>query len=438
MAWHNDFSSVTEYTPLFWFRRDLRIKDNAGLYHALSENSGVVPVFIFDTGILDQLDDPLDARVEFILESLRKLQEEFISYGSSLLVLYGDPVELFGKMKATIVYTNGDYEPYAIRRDEAVGKILKSRGGQLHTYKDQVIFEKGEVTKADGTPYLVYTPYSKAWKAKLSPFYTRSYPTEKYVGNLRARDASLVPTLEQLKFQATGRVFAPRVIPRAIVATYDQTRNLPAIRGTTRLGVHLRFGTVSIRALVRLGLTQNAVWLNELIWREFYQMILFHFPRVETQSFKAVYDKINWRNNEDEFAAWCEGCTGYPLVDAGMRELNETGFMHNRVRMVTASFLTRHLLIDWRWGEAYFAKKLLDYDLASNNGNWQWAAGTGCDAAPYFRIFNPELQRQRFDPEFGYIAQWVPEFQSSDYPPPIVAHTAGRDRALRAYREVLR
>lgn len=369
-------------------------------------------------------------------------------------MLHGDPVELFARMNVQIVYANRDYEPYALERDGAVQKILAARAGVLRLFKDQVIFDHNEVTKADGKPYTIFTPYSRAWKAKVNAFYTKSFPTEKYAYNLQqsvasrqsgapnqsgpsqALKSSPLPTLTQIGFAHTATAFPPRVIRRSTIAHYDDTRNFPAIRGTSRLSVHLRFGTVSIRNLVRLAMKENKTWLSELIWREFYQMILFHFPHVTTTSFKPAYDRIEWRNNEAEFLAWCEGRTGYPLVDAGMRELNETGFMHNRVRMVTASFLTKHLLIDWRWGEAYFAGKLLDYDLAANNGGWQWAAGTGCDAAPYFRVFNPELQRQKFDPAFEYIMQWVPEFQSSDYPRPIVEHKFARERALRAYQVV--
>lgn len=437
MAWKNHFSDINETTTVFWFRRDLRLKDNAGLYHALKENHNVVPVFIFDTEILDKLEDKSDARVAFILESLKLLQEDIRAHGGSLLVLSGNPVKIFEDMRVRNVYTNIDYEPYAKRRDDAVATILAARGGTLKCFKDQVIFDRDEVLKSDGKPYTVFTPYSKVWQAKLNPFYIRAYPTEKYAHRFMKRDESPLPTLADIGFEPTSQQFPPRVVPSGIVASYDQTRNFPAVRGTSRISIHLRFGTVSIRKLVRLALQKNHTWLNELIWREFYQMILHHFPHVENYPFKPAYEKISWRNNEEEFDSWCEGRTGYPLVDAGMRELNETGFMHNRVRMVTASFLSKHLLVDWRWGEAYFAKKLLDYDLASNNGGWQWAAGTGCDAAPYFRIFNPALQAKKFDPNNEYIMHWVPEFLSQDYPPPIIAHEIARDRALRVYKHAL-
>lgn len=433
MSWKNDLSILSEDVTIFWFRRDLRLKDNAGLYAALKSSHNVVPVFIFDTRILDKLEDNADARVEFILESLHALQKELREAGSSLVVLQGDPVTLFEKTKVRFVYVNHDYEPYAIARDESVARILAARGGALTTSKDQVIFDRDEVMKANGKPYTVFTPYSKVWKAKLNHFYTKAYPSEKYAGSLAKLEERALPELHDVGFVKTGRQFPPRVIPRSIISAYDRTRNFPAIRGTSRLSVHLRFGTVSIRQLVHLALKENQVWLNELIWREFYQMILFHFPQVQHESFKPAYDKIEWRNDEQEFEAWCNGRTGYPLVDAGMRELNETGFMHNRVRMVTASFLTKHLLIDWRWGEAYFGRKLLDYDLASNNGGWQWAAGTGSDAAPYFRVFNPALQAKKFDPKFEYIMHWVPEFLSDDYVKPIVEHEFARRRALGAY-----
>lgn len=432
-----DPSVIDQLTTLFWFRRDLRIDDNAGLYHALKENTSVLPVFIFDTVILNQLDEKEDARVEFIHQSLHVLKTQLEKLGSSLLICHGDPAEFFKRTNPKTVYTNHDYEPYARERDEAIAKILEAKGSSLKTFKDQVIFEKNEVTKENGDPYTVFTPYSRKWKSTLTPFYLKGYPTEKYFKNLKKISPLPFPTLVDIGFNPTGLIFPERKVKIAIISDYHNKRNFPGVNGTSKISVHLRFGTVSIRMLAQLALKKNATWLNELIWRDFYHMILWHFPSVATKAFKPAYDRIKWRNNNEEFNAWCEGKTGYPIVDAGMRELNATGFMHNRVRMVTASFLTKHLLIDWRWGEAYFAKKLLDFDLAANNGGWQWAAGSGCDAAPYFRVFNPELQEKKFDPEMKYIKKWVPEIGSSLYPKPIVEHTFARMRALKTYAEAL-
>lgn len=423
-------------TTLFWFRRDLRLTDNAGLYHALREHKNVLPIFIFDTAILDALDDKTDKRVEFIHRTLSDLKKQLEEFQSSLLVLYGNPVELFKKITSKAVYANHDYEPYARKRDDQVATILKKNGSMLKTFKDQVIFEKTEVVKDDGNPYTVFTPFSKKWKAQLKPFYYKSYPTEKYFTAFKKSKPLPFLSLSEIGFKEVNAVFPERNIRQSIIETYHQTRNFPSQRGTTRLSVHLRFGTVSIRKLVQVALKKNETWLNELIWREFYQMILWHFPKVD-KSFKPQYDRIQWRNNEKEFEVWCAGKTGYPIVDAGMRELNETGFMHNRVRMICASFLTKHLLIDWRWGEAYFAKKLLDFDLASNNGGWQWAAGSGCDAAPYFRVFNPYIQTKKFDPDLAYIKKWVPEYDSLSYPKPMVDHEFARKRVLNVYKEAL-
>nr|WP_236675884.1 deoxyribodipyrimidine photo-lyase [Chryseolinea lacunae] len=422
---------------MFWFRRDLRLQDNAGLYYALKENKDVLPVFIFDTTILDTLEDKDDARLTFIHQSLEILKQQLEELGSSLLILHGDPVELYKKLNPKAVYTNHDYEPYARARDQRVKEILEAKDIAFRTYKDQVIFEKDEVLKDDGKPYTIFTPYSRKWKAAMKPFYLKSYPTEKYTRHLLKTTPLPFPTLKDLGFVPSTIEFPERVVKKSIVEKYDTQRNFPAIRGTTRLSVHLRFGTVSIRKLAVLARQKNEVWLNELIWRDFYHMILWHFPEVETKAFKPAYDRIVWRNNADEFDAWCHGQTGYPIVDAGMRELNTTGFMHNRVRMVVASFLTKHLLIDWRWGEAYFAKKLLDYDMAANNGGWQWAAGSGCDAAPYFRVFNPHLQTEKFDKDMTYIRKWVPELDTQEYPKPIVDHAFARERVLRVYKEAL-
>lgn len=431
-----DLSVIDANTTLFWFRRDLRLSDNAGLYHALRQHQNILPLFIFDTEILDKLEDRKDKRVQFIHHTLAQLKLTLEELGSSLLVAHGNPVDVFHKLKPRAVFTNHDYEPYARKRDEQVAAIMEENNSVLHTFKDQVIFEKNEIAKDNGKPYTVFTPYSKKWKTRLNSFYYKSYPTEDYFKSFKKIRPLPFPSLQDIGFEKTDTTFPERVVKQSIIERYHETRNYPAVSGTTHLGVHLRFGTVSIRKLVALAVRKNETWLNELIWRDFFQMIVWHFPEVD-KAFKPLYDRIKWRNREDEFIAWCEGKTGYPLVDAGMRELNQTGYMHNRVRMVTASFLTRHLLIDWRWGEAYFAKKLLDFDLASNNGGWQWAAGSGCDAAPYFRIFNPALQAKKFDPDLTYIKKWIPEFNTAQYPKPVVEHEAARARALKVYGEAL-
>ena len=437
-------TNITDHLPaavitLFWYRRDLRFSDNAGLYRALSQQKNVLPIFIFDEVILDKLEDKTDKRVSFIYEAIEILKEELEGQGSSLMVFQGEPEKIFAEMisakKIAAVYTNHDYEPYAKERDKAIEKLLQEKNIPFKTFKDQVIFERDEVVKDDGTPYTVYTPYSKNWLAKLNKFYYKPYPTEKYKNNLLALKTLPMVSLKDLGFQKNEIApSAKPVIHRKIVETYEKTRNFPGTAGTTELSVHLRFGTVSIRKLVKIALDSNETWLKELIWREFFMTILDHFPRVVNQSFKPKYDGIRWRNNEEEFAKWCAGNTGYPMVDAGMRQLNESGFMHNRVRMVTASFLTKHLLTDWRWGEAYFAEKLNDYELSSNNGNWQWAAGCGCDAAPYFRIFNPESQQEKFDKDYSYVKKWVPEYGTKEYPEPMVEHKMARERALEEYK----
>jgi deoxyribodipyrimidine photo-lyase len=428
---------ITSTTSLFWFRRDLRLQDNAGLFHALKENKEVLPIFIFDSEILDKLEDKNDLRVAFIHQSLMLMQNQLGEMGSSLLVLHGNPVEIFKQFTPKAIYTNHDYEPYAQQRDGLVKKILEEKGAAFKTYKDQVIFEKEEVMKDDGKPYTIFTPYSRKWKSKLEDSTLKSYPTEKHFDSFKKIAPLPLPSLSDIGFSETNFSFPERLVKQSIVEQYDKQRNFPAIAGTTKLSVHLRFGTVSIRKLAQVALKKNETWLNELIWRDFYHMILWNFPHVITRAFKPAYDKIEWRNNQKEFAAWCGGKTGYPIVDAGMRELNATGFMHNRVRMITASFLTKHLLIDWRWGEAYFAKKLLDFDLAANNGGWQWAASSGCDAAPYFRVFNPQLQTEKFDPKLEYIKKWVPEFGTEKYPKPIVEHKLARERVLKVYKEAL-
>jgi len=422
---------------VFWFRRDLRLEDNVGLYHALRSGHPVLPVFILDTEILDRLEEKADRRVAFILAALGEINKKLASAGSSLKVLHRTPVEAFRKIldeyDVKAVFTNRDYEPYATARDEKISLLLKNSAIPFHSFKDQVILEKKEVVKSDGTPYTVFTPYSRAWKKQLTIQDTESFFSEKHAGNFLKLPAARIPGPEEISFTNTDTVSPVPAINQEIIRNYHLTRNIPSLDGTTRLGVHLRFGTVSIRQLVRTALDLNETWLNELIWREFFMSILWHFPHVTDSSFKARYDAIQWRNNEEEFDRWCNGMTGYPIVDAGMRELNATGFMHNRVRMITASFLSKHLLTDWRWGEAYFAAKLLDYELSLNNGNWQWAAGTGCDAAPYFRVFNPAEQTRKFDPQMRYINRWVPELGSPSYPSPMIDHAMARQRALATY-----
>ena len=441
----------------FWFRRDLRLADNAGLYHALKSGQPVLPVFIFDKIILDDLEDKADARISFIHQQIERLGAELKELGSSILVKFGRPVEVWQEIskdyKIENVFTNHDFEPYANERDEAVRSLLAKNGIGFKTFKDHVIFEKNEVVKDDGTPYTVFTPYSRKWLAKLdthfaegnknqktteNSFFLQSYPTLKYGDKFLKINQLQIPSLKSMGFEPTNLGIPTATVSQNLVSNYDKTRDFPALEGTSRLGLHFRFGTISIREKARKAFSLNKTFLNELIWRDFYAMILHQFPQVVGHAFRPEYDRIRWRNDETEFKAWCDGKTGYPLVDAGMRELNATGHMHNRVRMVTASFLTKHLLVDWRWGEAYFAKKLLDFDLASNNGGWQWAAGCGTDAAPYFRIFNPAAQLEKFDKEMKYVKKWVPEFGTSAYPAPIVDHKTARERCLETYKMALK
>jgi deoxyribodipyrimidine photo-lyase len=436
---------MKERVAIFWFRRDLRLKDNAGLYHSLKSGDPVLPLFIFDRNILDQLENKADRRVEFIHTVLSSIQQELLQLGSSLKVHYDHPERVFRSLLSEYelsgVYTNTDYEPYAGERDRAVAKLLNGEGVPFYSYKDQVIFEKDEVLKDDGRPYTVFTPYNRKWRALQSDFYLSSYPAWKYSRNFCRCPARGIPSLSSMGFKAVGvgEIYPPELPKADLLKKYKEQRDYPGTCGSSRMGPHLRFGTISIRELARKGAEFSDSYLDELIWRDFYHMILWHFPAVgKGKAFKPAYDHIKWRNNEKEFEKWCLGQTGYPLVDAGMRELNATGFMPNRVRMVVASFLAKHLLIDWRWGEAYFAEKLLDFDLAANNGGWQWAAGSGCDAAPYFRVFNPTLQAQRFDPELKYIRKWVPEYEGFGYPAPIVAHELARKRALEVYGRALK
>jgi len=422
---------------IFWFRRDLRLEDNHGLFQALSSEVPVLPLFIFDTHILDRLPTKRDARVEFIHRSLQHVQEALRGH---LCVKHGNPEDvfrsLFQEWEVVKIYTNHDYERYGLERDTKIKAIAQENGIQFQSYKDQVVFEKDEVLSGAGTPYTVFTPYSRKWKALLQEIELPNFPSAT-ISNYVA-DKFTIPSLSDIGFQSSGLVFPGQDVEDGLIKSYATDRDFPAKPGTSRLSVHLRFGTVSIRSLVRRALGKSEVWLNELIWRDFYFNILHHFPHIsEGHSFRKEYDRMNWRNNEEEFKAWCEGKTGYPIVDAGMRELNATGFMHNRVRMIVASFLVKHLLIDWRWGETYFAEKLLDFDFAANNGGWQWAAGSGCDAAPYFRVFNPTLQTQKFDQSLAYIKKWVPELQELTYPAPIVNHEFARARVLEAYKVAL-
>lgn len=418
----------------FWFRRDLRLEDNVGSYYALKSDYPVIPLFIFDEAILDSLPKD-DARVSFIHESLSKINSQLNEIGSSLLVKKGRTQdvwqELITEFDIKEVFFNKDYEPYAIQRDEAICQLLETNKSITYSFKDQVVFEEKEIVKADGMPYTVYTPYKNKWLEKyqtIAP--VPEYDTAAHFSNFFKSNFPF-PTLEQIGFEESSIKVKPHNLTQ--IAHYHETRDFPAVDSTSYLSPHLRFGTVSIRKLVNWAARKNEVFLSELIWREFFMQILFSFPKVMTQNFKSAYDGIHWRNNEEDFKRWCTGTTGYPMVDAGMRQLNKTGYMHNRVRMVVASFLCKHLLIQWQWGEAYFAEKLLDYDLSANVGNWQWAAGTGCDAAPYFRVFNPDIQLKKFDEKGIYIRTWIPEFDLG-YGEPMVDHAMARDRAIATYK----
>lgn len=425
---------------IFWYRRDLRLEDNCGLYHALKEQHNVLPIFIFDQNILEHLPKD-DARVSFIHDQLQliktKLQQQ---YGSDLAVHYGDPKEIWKSLLNTYtikaVYTNHDYEPYAIQRDQEIADVLSEQNITFKTYKDQVIFEKHEIVKGDGNPYVVYTPYKNKWKEHFSPALLHNYTIEEHHKNFIQNMNFEMMSLENMGFVPSKIKVPDYDVHPELIQNYEATRNFPAKeKGTSRLGPHLRFGTVSTRQMVAKAIAEeNEVFWSELIWREFFMQILWHFPHTTNKAFKPKYDRIEWRNNEEEFEKWKNGTTGYPLVDAGMRELNTTGYMHNRVRMLVASFLCKHLLIDWRWGEAYFAEKLLDYDLSANVGNWQWAAGSGVDAAPYFRIFNPTTQITKFDKQHQYINRWVPDLNELTYPTPMVDHKMARERCLQTYK----
>ena len=427
---------------IFWFRRDLRLDDNVGFYNALKSEHPVLPIFIFDEEILKKLPKD-DARLTFIYETLQKMRTKLEDKNtSSIAMFHGEPATIYknllAKYNIDTVFTNRDYEPYAKDRDDKIQQLLNDNNIKFKTFKDQVIFEQNEVTKKDGLPYVVYTPYMKVWKEQFKTHTLDFYYTSSFLKNL-IQDKELPNlTLSDIGFTKSNQKIKKHTVTPALIQNYEDTRNFPAQDSTSKLGPHLRFGTVSIRKMIEKAITEkNEIFWQELIWREFFMQILWHFPHTSKNSFKAKYDRIDWRNNEAEFLKWCNGQTGYPLVDAGMRQLNETGFMHNRIRMLVGSFLCKHLLIDWRWGEAYFAEKLHDYEMASNIGNWQWVAGSGVDAAPYFRIFNPTTQIKKFDNDLAYIKKWVPDFQEFTYPKEMVDHKEARKRCLATYKEAL-
>jgi deoxyribodipyrimidine photo-lyase len=426
---------------VFWFRRDLRLIDNAGLFAALSGKFHVLPIFIFDDDILDKLDKKTDTRISFIIEALKRLNESLQERSTSLLILQGKPLDVFKdliiKYNVKEVYANEDYEPYAIKRDNEIVELLSGNGITFFSFKDHVVFSKDSLLTGNQKPYVVYTPYSKKWKDKLQEHDFASYPSETIIDNWVNRKNVKVEKAEKLGFKTYRNIYSSPKLDVDIVTSYHSNRDFPNVNGTTLIGVHLRFGTISIRECVRFALDKNMVWLNQLIWRDFFIQILWHYPRVVHRSYREKFDRIEWLNNEDDFERWKTGTTGVPIVDAGMRQLNQTGFMHNRVRMIVASFLTKHLLIDWRWGEAYFASKLLDYELASNNGNWQWAVGSGVDPFPWFRIFNPVLQLQKFDSSGLYIKRWIPEYGTSRYPSLMIDLDFGRKRCLEVFKRAV-
>ena len=419
---------------IFWFRRDLRLNDNTALNIALKSGKKTQVIFIFDSKITNEL-EPNDPRITFIYRQLNKINKKLNSFGSSLKIYRGDPIiiwqKIIKKSKIDAVYINHDYEPYAIKRDYTLKKILTNENIPFLSFKDQVIFEKNEIIKKDGNPYTVFTPYKNKWieKFNLTPIITKSLTNT----NQFQKSNHDFPSLKDLKF-VESNIKVPD-FNLSTIPDYEATRNIPHLDKTSKIGPHLRFGTISIRSIASEAKIKSETYLSELIWREFFMQILWHFPKVVTNNFKAKYNSIVWRNNEIDFKKWCNGETGFPIVDAGMRELNKSGFMHNRVRMITASFLCKHLLIDWRWGESYFAKKLLDYELSSNNGNWQWSAGTGCDASPYFRIFNPYEQTKKFDKNLTYINRWVHDLNEFSYPQPMIDHKFARERALTTYKK---
>ena len=425
---------------IFWFRRDLRLDDNVGFLEALKGEHPVLPIFIFDKEILNELPED-DARVTFIFETLQKMRDELQEkHGSSIALYHGKPETIWKQLledyKVDTVFTNHDYEPYALERDKKIKKLLEDQEVSFKTFKDQVIFEKDEVVKGDGDPYVVYTPYKNKWQEVFdADKHLKIHYTSQYLENLIEHSRLPNISLSDMGFKKSSIEIPDYEVTPTLIQNYEDTRNFPAQDGTSHLGPHLRFGTVSVRKMVKKAIAEkNTVFWSELIWREFFMQILYHYPETVNNAFRSKYDRIEWRNNKEEFEKWKKGETGYLLVDAGMRQLNKTGYMHNRVRMLVASFLCKHLLIDWRWGEAYFAEKLLDYEQSSNVGNWQWAAGSGVDAAPYFRIFNPMTQVDKFDKDKKYIKEFVPEFDTDDYPEKMVDHKEARERCLETYK----
>ncbi|MCW9037692.1 deoxyribodipyrimidine photo-lyase [Altibacter sp.] len=433
---------MADLVNIFWFRRDLRLDDNVGFYKALHGKHPVLPIFIFDTEILDELPED-DARVSFIFETLQNMRKELQKHGSSIALYHGSPKEVFehilSEFNVANVITNHDYEPYARSRDDNMRVFLSEKEIGFHTFKDQVIFEKDEVVKDDGDPYVVYTPYMKTWKEKFkNEFDLDIFYTSQHLNSLLQHSRLPNLSLSDMGFKRSKIEVPDYDVTPTTIHEYEKRRNFPAQDATSHLGPHLRFGTVSIRKMIKKAIAEkNETFWQELIWREFFMQILWHYPETVENAFRKKYDRITWQNDEAQFEKWKVGKTGYPLVDAGMRQLNETGYMHNRVRMVVASFLCKHLLIDWRWGEAYFAEKLLDYEQASNVGNWQWAAGSGVDAAPYFRIFNPTTQIEKFDKDHKYIKKWVEEFDTDRYTEKIVDHKKARERALSTYKKAV-
>ena len=427
---------------IFWFRRDLRIDDNPGLYEALANSKNVIPIFIFDTNIIDNLPSD-DNRIKFIWHSLSLLNERLKEVGSTLNIFKGNPLEVFKKIilkyRLISVYVNRDYEKYSIKRDKEINTFLNENKIAFNASKDHVFFEPNEILKSDGTPYTVFTPYSKKWFEKFYSEKLPQYQIKNLVDNFFKTNYKPIMSLSEIGFSNDEIEFEKFNLGDELIKNYNSKRDFPYLNSTSKIGPYLRFGLISVREVGKKTIEKkfDQSFLRQLIWRDFYIQIFFHFPDSENENFKPAYDKIIWLNEEEKFEKWCAGETGYPIVDAGMKELNKTGFMHNRVRMIAASFLCKHLLIHWKKGESYFAKKLLDYEMASNVGNWQWVAGTGVDAAPYFRLFNPEIQMKKFDPQKVYIKKWLPKYDPENYLEPIIDHNYARERCLSAYKIAL-